>query len=188
MDYSDKEAITWPFQLTQGLHRQMYPFLEPSRPEYSAQGRKVMITGVTGVVGRVSSSKPDTYPTHLADQELQRIAEAWCIAHASVVIITGRKQDVLNEVATEIRSISPETKVIIQPAELTDEDSVAKLWTAAAAEAGTVDVLINDAATMNYAPVGDLEPTEWWRDFEVNVKGSYLMSHYFLFLRKHQKY
>jgi len=29
-------------------------------------------------------------------------------------------------------------------------------------------------------PVGDLEPNVWFSDFEVNVKGTYILAHYYL--------
>ncbi|ROV99190.1 hypothetical protein VPNG_08248 [Cytospora leucostoma] len=32
--------------------------------------------------------------------------------------------------------------------------------------------------------MGSIEPSEWWIDFEVNVKGAYLMIHHFLNQRK----
>ncbi|KAI4859005.1 hypothetical protein F4820DRAFT_462831 [Hypoxylon rubiginosum] len=163
MDYADLDAVTWPYQLTNVVHRDLYPTVEPSQPHLSAVGRTVLITGVSGGVGKA-------------------IAEAWAIAGASAIVLTGRKVDVLNDVATKIRRVAklPSTKVLIQPADLKSETSVRQLWDTTAAEIGKIDVLINDAGSMNYAPVGGIEPSEWWNDFEVNVKGPYLMCHYFL--------
>ncbi|KAI0903951.1 NAD(P)-binding protein [Ustulina deusta] len=161
MDYSDLDAGTWPYQLTKALHRDMYPTLEPSNPELAANGRTVLITGVSGGVGKA-------------------IAEAWAIAGAAGIVLTGRKTDVLNDVATEIKVARSSLKVLVHPADLRSEDSVKELWDRAKATIGKIDVLINDAGTMNYAPTGDIEPSQWWNDFEVNVKGSYLMCHYFL--------
>ena len=46
---------------------------------------------------------------------------------------------------------------------------------------GKVDVLINVAGSMNQDTItGDVEPHTWWRDFEVNVHGTYNMVHYFI--------
>lgn len=54
MDSPDLDAVTWPYQLTQVVHRDMYPTLEPSSPDLSARGKTVLITGVSGGVGKAS--------------------------------------------------------------------------------------------------------------------------------------
>jgi len=53
MDFSDLDAVTWPYQLTKAVHRDMYPVLEPSNPDINANGKTVLITGVSGGVGKV---------------------------------------------------------------------------------------------------------------------------------------
>jgi NAD(P)-dependent dehydrogenase (short-subunit alcohol dehydrogenase family) len=46
---------------------------------------------------------------------------------------------------------------------------------------GSVDVLINNAGYLTpYTPLGDSDPEKWWRSWEVNVKGVYLMTKCFL--------
>ncbi|KAI0885901.1 NAD(P)-binding protein [Annulohypoxylon maeteangense] len=163
MDNIDRDALTWPYQLTNSVHRELYPVLNPSNPELSADGKTVLITGVSGGVGKA-------------------IAEAWSIAGASAIILTGRKVDVLNEVASKVKEIAkiPTIKIIVQPADLTSEASVKQLWERAAKDVGKIDVVISDAGTMNWFRIEEREPSEWWNDFEVNVKGPYLMCHYFL--------
>ncbi|KAI0179545.1 NAD(P)-binding protein [Hypoxylon sp. FL1284] len=163
MDYSDPDTVTWPYQLTKAVHRDLYPVLEPSQPHLSAEGRTVLVTGVSGVVGKA-------------------IAEAWAVAGASAIVITARRLEILNDVAAKIKQVAKNssTKVLVQAADLKSEDSVRKLWDVTAAEVGKVDVLVNNAGSMNVAPAGEIEPTQWWNDFEVNVKGPYLMCHYFI--------
>ncbi|KAF2872422.1 hypothetical protein BDV95DRAFT_569698 [Massariosphaeria phaeospora] len=161
MDYGDLNLVTWPVQLTKAWHRDMYPLLEPSRPELSAKGKTVLVTGASGGVGKA-------------------IVKAWAIAGAASIVITGRKVEALNEVAASVIATSPGTKVLVCPADLTDEQSVQELWETVRAKIGAVDVLINDAGSMNYATIGEIEPLQWWNDFEVNVKGPYLMCHHFV--------
>lgn len=50
----DLDAFTKPFQLTKSMHRELYPFLEPSNPELNASGKVVLITGAGGTLGVVS--------------------------------------------------------------------------------------------------------------------------------------
>ncbi|KAI1370081.1 NAD(P)-binding protein [Hypoxylon crocopeplum] len=162
MDYSDPDAFTLPFQLTKQYHRDVYPLLEPTQPELSAKGKTVLITGVSGGIGKA-------------------IAEAWATAGASGVVITGRKVDVLEGVATRLRSLAPPgTKVLAQEADITNEASVAALFAAAKEAVGKVDVLINSAGSLEGGPIGGVDPTKFFNDFQVNVLGSYLMTHHFL--------
>ncbi|KAI1174694.1 NAD(P)-binding protein [Nemania sp. FL0916] len=161
MDAPDLDAVTWPYQLTKVVHRDMYPAVEPSNPDLAANGKTVLITGVSGGVGKA-------------------IAKAWAIAGAAGIVLTGRKIDVLNDVAADLQAVRSDVKVLAHPADLRSEDSVKQLWAQAETAVGRIDVLINDAGTMNYAPIGGIEPSQWWNDFEVNVKGPYLMSHFFV--------
>ncbi|KAI1456431.1 NAD(P)-binding protein [Annulohypoxylon moriforme] len=162
MDYSDPNAFTFPYQLTKRLHRDVYPLLEPTQPELSAKGKTVLITGVSGGIGK-------------------GIAESWAIAGASSIVITGRRVDVLEGVATQLRSLAPPgTKVLAQGADITNEASVAALFAAAKEAVGKLDVLINSAGTLGEGPVGAIDTTKFFNDFQVNVLGSYLMTHHFL--------
>ena len=110
----------------------------------------------------------------------ESIAEAWCIAKASGLVIAARRQAELEEVATKLRSISPTTKIVVQTVDIKSEDSVKALFERATAELGTIDVLVNNAATATPATISESEPAQWWQDYEVNVKGFYLMNYYFI--------
>lgn len=112
---------------------------------------------------------------------MQSIAESWATAGASGVVITGRKVDVLEGIATRLRSLAPPgTKVLAQGADITNEASVAALFEAAKEAVGKVDVLINSAGSLDGGPVGAVDATKFFNDFQVNVLGSYLMTHHFL--------
>uniref|UniRef100_A0A8H7NC45 Ketoreductase (KR) domain-containing protein n=1 Tax=Bionectria ochroleuca TaxID=29856 RepID=A0A8H7NC45_BIOOC len=134
MDYSDPNAFTLPFQLTKTIRRDVYPLLEPTQPELSAKGKTVLITGVSGGIGKA-------------------IAESWAIAGASGLVLTGRKGDVLEHVASRVRSLAPPgTKILARTADITSEASVTELWAAAKEAVGKVDVLINSAGSLNGGP------------------------------------
>jgi NADP-dependent 3-hydroxy acid dehydrogenase YdfG len=105
-DEKDYNSITWPAQLTRGVHRSMYPFLEPNNPALSAAGKSVLITGVSGGIGRA-------------------LAQAWTTAGAKVIIITGRKIDILHDVKKQLKSLEKiETKIVLMAADITREDDV----------------------------------------------------------------
>ncbi|KAM0549512.1 hypothetical protein ACHAPJ_009328 [Fusarium lateritium] len=162
MDYSDPDAFTLPYQLTKQIRRDVYPLLEPTQPELSAKGKTVLITGVSGGIGKV-------------------IAESWAIAGASGIVITGRNVDVLESITTQLQSLSaPGTKILAQAADITDTASVAALFAAAKDAVGKVDVLINSAGSLEGGPVGTTDPAKFFNDFQVNVLGTYLVTHHFL--------
>ncbi|KAI8935831.1 hypothetical protein NX059_007348 [Plenodomus lindquistii] len=162
LDETDLGAITWVSQLTKTCHRSLYPTLDPSEPHLSATGKTVLITGVSGSVGRA-------------------IAEAWTIAGAEGVIITARRADLLQKVETRLNEIAKgKTKVLVVRADIAQEEEVAALWRQAIEAMGRVDVLVNNAGSLNAALAGEAEPATWWRDYEVNVKAVYLNVHHFL--------
>ncbi|KAF1952517.1 NAD(P)-binding protein [Byssothecium circinans] len=162
MDYSDPDAFTLPYQLTKQVRRDVYPLLEPTQPELSAKGKTVLITGVSGGIGKV-------------------IAESWATAGASGIVITGRNVDVLESIAIRLQSLAPPgTKVLAQAADITNKGSVATLFAAAKEAVGKVDVLIHSAGSLEGGPVGTTDPTKFFNDFQVNVLGSYLLTHHFL--------
>lgn len=144
----DPDAVTYPIQLTQTIHRTIYPLLNPSNPALAAAGKTVLITGVSGGVGKV-------------------IAEAWAIAGAAAIFITGRKVEVLEAVATTLRSIpaAANTKIVVDAADLRSKKEVRDLWAKAGDEIGRVDVLINDAGVFHWGGIGSMEPSEWWEDY-----------------------
>jgi NAD(P)-dependent dehydrogenase (short-subunit alcohol dehydrogenase family) len=109
------------------------------------------------------------------------MAESWATAGASGIVITGRKTEVLEDVATRVRSLAPSgTKVLAQAVDITDEASVAALFAAAKEAVGKVDVLINSAGSLDQGPVGSVDVSKFFNDFQVNVLGAYLMTHHFL--------
>jgi NADP-dependent 3-hydroxy acid dehydrogenase YdfG len=109
-DEIDYNSIIWPAQLTQGIHRSIYPFLEPSNLVLSAVGKSVLITGVSGGIGRA-------------------IAQAWTTAGARVIVITGRKVDILQDVKKQLDEPKwPETKIFVVAADITKENDVERLW------------------------------------------------------------
>lgn len=96
-------------------------------------------------------------------------------------MITGRNVDALESVATRLQSIAPPgTKVLAQAADITNEASVAALFAAAKEAVGKVDVLINSAGSLEGGFIGTADPAKFFSDFQVNVLGTYLVTHHFL--------
>lgn len=58
--------------------------------------------------------------------------------------------------------------------DLTDAESIAPVFAAIAAEAGPVDVLVNNAGIIFFKPVEDVSIEDWDRLLGVNLKGAFL--------------
>jgi NAD(P)-dependent dehydrogenase (short-subunit alcohol dehydrogenase family) len=61
--------------------------------------------------------------------------------------------------------------------DVTDREAVERAVAVVERELGPIDVLVNNAGVWGpIAPVWEVDPEEWWRAMEVNVRGSFLCS------------
>ena len=75
---------------------------------------------------------------------------------------------------------SPPT-ILPLTADQTDEVQVDKAAAKVKEKFGRLDILINNAGYLEtWKPVAESEVQDWWRSFEVNVKGVYLMDRAFI--------
>ena len=51
----DVNMFTTPYKLTKGMHRDLYPAIEPTNPALSAKGKVIIITGAGGGIGNVNN-------------------------------------------------------------------------------------------------------------------------------------
>lgn len=105
------------------------------------QGSRALLTGASGGIGRA-------------------IARA-LHARGAEVLITARREEVLNEVRDELGE-----RVTPLPADLADRESAAEL----AERAGAVDVLVANAALPGSGPIDDFSPEEIDRALDVNLR------------------
>ena len=100
----------------------------------------------------------------------QAIAEAFADAGAKVVV-SSRKQESVDEVASAIKAKGGEALGIA--AHNGEKAALQALVQATVDTYGTVDILINNAATNpHFGPVLDAEDSMWQKTFEVNVMGN----------------
>ncbi|KAK0904179.1 hypothetical protein LTR91_001190 [Friedmanniomyces endolithicus] len=148
--------------LTSEWHDNTYPAIDPKRPELSAKGKTIAISGGGSGIGR-------------------GIAQAFALAGASSIAILGRRQALLEETKQLIASKLPGTTFSTHVADVTDSLAVQK----AAREIGQWDVLVSNAGYLSSkAPLVESDEAEWWQGFEVNVKGSYNLTKAFMPSRK----
>lgn len=158
----------WETDFTSTYHQKSYPSISPTRPEISAAGKTVLVSGGGRGLGI-------------------GIVEAFAAAGAAHIIILGRNTTTLDEVAERLRAAHPSTKISTVSGDVSVEKDVARAF-APAASTGGVDVVVANAG---YLPAvepiaaasgeGDTDFTEdWWKSWEVNVKGLFLLARQFL--------
>lgn len=122
-----------------------YPEINPSRPELSLKGKKVVITGGGIGIGR-------------------GLTKAFAQAGAASIAILGRRAGLLNETRNVVGSEHPDVVVTIHVSDISKIEDVRK----AAKKIGHWDILVSNAGYIpNPATVQDTEGDDWWRAFQV---------------------
>lgn len=141
-----------------------YPFIDPTKADMT--GKSVFITGASKGIGKATAIS---------------FASAGC----SKILLAARSDLADVELAVKnaaTKANRPQPLVKSLKVDVTSEDSVrAAAESAADVLGGSLDVLINNAGYLEeWKPIAESKPSEWWWTWEVNIKGTYLATHYFL--------
>jgi short-subunit dehydrogenase len=99
---------------------------------------------------------------------------AMLAAEGARVVLAARRGELLERGAAEIRRAGGVAIPVVT--DLTDDDSLANLLTRAQAEAGPVDVLVNNAGVGLWKPLEATSMAEWDHTFAVNVRAAACLS------------
>jgi NAD(P)-dependent dehydrogenase (short-subunit alcohol dehydrogenase family) len=88
------------------------------------------------------------------------------------VALTARTEAEINATAEVITSNGG--RAIAIPGDVTDRQAVEQAVATTEAELGPITVLINNAGVLNGGLIGTIDPDEWWRDIEINLRGPFL--------------
>ena len=89
----------------------------------------------------------------------------------------------LKAVEADIQSIRPDIHVLTLALDISDKDAVDVAFEKIKGTFGHADILVNNAAVLlegEGSPIGEADPEKWWRQCEINTKGTFLMSRAFL--------
>jgi NAD(P)-dependent dehydrogenase (short-subunit alcohol dehydrogenase family) len=152
-------ALTKPLFI-ETVHHDIYEDIDPRTTlANKAHGKTVLITGAGRGIGRA-------------------ITIAFAHAGASRLILTARTTSQLETVANEAKAVSNKIQIIQMETDVTNESQVETLFREIP---GDVDILVNNAGYLEHnIPLAQTDPTEWWHTWEVNIKGTYLFTAYFL--------
>lgn len=169
--YSDASLMKWSSQfMTLGptafvptYRTDAYPAIDSSKADMS--GKRVFITGATHGIGR---------------------ATAISYAKAGVSVIALGARSSFGSIEEEIHKAAltaakPYPKVITYELDVTDRQSVESAAQDFSSRFDSLDILVNNAG---YLSVWDYthksDPDDWWRGWEVNVKGAWLVARCFI--------
>ncbi|KAI0105512.1 hypothetical protein GGR51DRAFT_560358 [Nemania sp. FL0031] len=145
-------------------HRDTYPFISLDKTDLS--GKSIFVAGASKGIGRETALS---------------LAKAGCSK-----IAIGARSDIsslaeeMSEAAIEAGKSAP--KILPFKLDVTSEESVQAAADKIGEEfGGALDVLVCNAGNLGeWVPLGDSDPADWWQNYEVNVKGTYLLNRAFL--------
>ena len=141
--------------LTKAWHSEAYPAIDPHRPELSAKGKVIAITGGGGSVGGAT-------------------ALAFAQAGATKIAVIGRREGPLNETKAKVEREVPGATVLVVQGDLAEAQSMRQALRKVHVDLGPIDVLIANAGYLSdFHALADADPEEWWRGFEINAKGAF---------------
>jgi NAD(P)-dependent dehydrogenase (short-subunit alcohol dehydrogenase family) len=118
------------------------------------QGKVVLITGGTSGIGEATA--------HVFAREGAKIA------------ITGRRIELGKRIVSEIRSLGSEA--IFIAADVSQAEDCRRTIQETLAAYGHIDILFNNAGLVTQGTLEETSEEEWISTFDVNVKGTYLMT------------
>jgi NAD(P)-dependent dehydrogenase (short-subunit alcohol dehydrogenase family) len=98
------------------------------------------------------------------------------------VALAGRRAEALRESAAD------HPHALVAPTDVTDPDSVARLFAGVRERWGRVDLLFNNAGTFGpRGAVDEISPADWRRTVDTNLTGAFLCAHHAVAVMKEQR-
>lgn len=90
----------------------------------------------------------------------------------AAVVVVSRTRTQIDQVVKEITSMGG--RAVSAVADVAEARDVEASILEAKKAFGAVDILVNNAGDNKLGPIDGLDPGEWWRQIEVNLRGPYL--------------
>jgi len=150
--------IDAPFPSPVSWHNASYDAIDPSLPALSAKGKTIAITGAGTGIGFA-------------------MARAFAKAGATKIAILGRTEKTLLAAKDSIEATYQNTSISVFTADVSNEDSVKAAFENIKSTIGLVDVLVSNAGYLpDIESIEHISVDEWWRGYEVNVKGTFIVA------------
>jgi NAD(P)-dependent dehydrogenase (short-subunit alcohol dehydrogenase family) len=144
---------------TKEWHSEPYAAIDPTRPELSAKGKFVIVTGGATGIGKA-------------------IAVAFAQAGASIIAILARRLENLETAAAELSKAAsnPDTTILFEAADVSKRASLdaAVQSLIKKADGAEIDVLVHSAGvSQDLGPVKGYDESQFRHGLEINVIGAF---------------
>lgn len=154
----EEKVVTLAFEyVTKTVHHKPYDKISPFRPELSAKGKNVVVTGGGSGIGKA-------------------IGIAFVQAGARSVSILGRREDRLKGTLAEMTSAATGVATIChyEQADLTKREQVDRAFASIAAKVGKLDILVSNAGGLQpVAPILGYDVDTFMYGFDINVRTAF---------------
>ncbi|EUC37904.1 hypothetical protein COCCADRAFT_32998 [Bipolaris zeicola 26-R-13] len=161
-----KDYYVKAMQFTKRTHQDAYPAIDPSLPEHSLAGKVVIITGASRGIGATA------------------MVPAFIKAGVKGMVLVASNATKLSTVEASVKEAHPEIETLTCAVDISDAQAVEKAFESIKQKFGHADILINAAGVLtgDGPKLHETNVDEWWKNFEVNAKGTYLQTRSFLSL------
>lgn len=144
-------------------HHSQYADIDPKTAlGGSASDKTVFLTGASRGIGRAT-------------------AIAFAHAGAKAIYVTARSEKALEETKVKIIEANPKTQCTYMVCDVTDADQVKAAVEDCTGQFGGIDIADANAGYLGPWPkIGESDITSWWKSWEVNLKGTYLVARFCL--------
>ncbi|KAL3477779.1 hypothetical protein BJX99DRAFT_269660 [Aspergillus californicus] len=148
---------------TKTWHSTAYASISPTRPELSAKGKTVVITGGGTGIGAET-------------------ARAFAAAGAARIALLGRREKPLLDTKTSIQAEFPAVEIFTAPTDVTKKDQVdAAFADFVGNESATIDILISNAAVVGpQDSIETTDPESFLASIDTNLRGALYTARAFL--------
>ncbi|KAI4700382.1 hypothetical protein J4E89_011024 [Alternaria sp. Ai002NY15] len=159
-----KDFYVTSMQFTKNAHQDAYPAIDPSIPEHSLAGKVAVITGASRGIGAMA------------------MVPAFVKAGVKGVALLASNAEKLAATEKSVKEANPNIETLTYALDISDTKGVEAAFEAIRQKFGHADVLVNAAGAMtgDGPKLHDTDPDQWWRNFEINGKGNYLLIRSFL--------
>lgn len=137
------------------FHNDTYPSIDPTSPLLSTKGKNIAISGGGSGIG-------------------PEIARSFAKSGASSISIFGRTEKNLLQTKASLAKQYPDTKFHSYVADIVEKNTLETAFREIKDAVGEIDILIANAGYMpDLHPITKSDPEDWWKAFEINVKGNF---------------
>ncbi|KAH9886810.1 hypothetical protein F4778DRAFT_439784 [Xylariomycetidae sp. FL2044] len=150
------------YDMTSVIHSDTYPAIDPAKADLS--GKAVFISGATKGLGKAMSI-------------------SFAKAGASMIAIGARTDlvDTISAMREAARGVGkPEPQILPLKLDVTSQESVDDAAVQIRKSFGRIDIVINNAGVFGAGMITEIDPVLWLRNFEVNLKGPFLIARAFI--------